>query len=93
MSLETRIGLNTRIALATCGAFLIPVIWWVVKAFGRIPDLYLPSIASVLDAAVAVEPSILYHAGATTIRLLVGFMAGFFLRLKLPGLHVSTASS
>lgn len=74
---------NARIALAISGAFLIPVAWWAIKAFGNIPDLYLPSITSVIDAAVTIKPNLAYHMAATTVRLLIGFIAGTALGIAI----------
>lgn len=62
---------------------LLLVIWWCAKEYARIPDLYLPSITSVLDAAFDIEPSLLAHSMATTIRLVVGFVAGTTLGISI----------
>jgi ABC-type nitrate/sulfonate/bicarbonate transport system permease component len=83
MSFRLNGHFNTRIALSICGAFLIPVVWWGLKAFANIPDFYLPSITSVFDAARTVEPNILYHAAATTVRLLIGFVGGTVLGIAI----------
>src|SRR5690242_11697588 len=83
MTLMSRQRTSRRIALATSGAFLIPVAWWAIKAFGNVPDLYLPSIASVVEAAVTIKPSLAYHTATTTVRLLIGFTAGTALGIAI----------
>ncbi|MCF8239762.1 MAG: ABC transporter permease subunit [Melioribacteraceae bacterium] len=76
-----------KIALTTSGIILIPVVWIVLKYLDVISDRYLPSIQSVIDAFLSIEPNILIHSYWSLLRLVVGFTGGTVIGIVL-GLYL-----
>ncbi|THD83209.1 MAG: ABC transporter permease subunit [Phenylobacterium sp.] len=76
--------------LAAAGVLLVPAFWVISKAFFRIPDIYLPSLQSVVEAAIDLKPGLPSHIEATSTRLLVGFIAGTSLGIAV-GLFLASS--
>lgn len=62
--------------ISTAVIFFLFVVWQIAASSGAISELYLPSPYAVWNALVAMYPEILLHAGATFIRVLIGFILG-----------------
>lgn len=58
------------------GIILMPVIWVALKYFTHVSDRYLPAPTDVIRAATEIDPSVIIHASCTTVRLVLGFLAG-----------------
>jgi ABC-type nitrate/sulfonate/bicarbonate transport system permease component len=62
---------------------LIPFLWWSLTQYANIPDRFLPSLKSVFNAAIDLEPNLGIHTAATITRLLVGFIGGTVVGIAL----------
>lgn len=68
--------MTTRLLLRFGGVVLFPAVWIILSTVVHVPERYLPSPWSVLDAAATIRPSILQHTLATTARLGIGTLIG-----------------
>ena len=79
-----------RIALIIIGVCLLPGIWLGLKYFCGVSDRYLPAPLDVFNAITDLEPSFSRHLTATTLRCIVGFIAGIGFGMFLGiGINVS----
>lgn len=78
---------SRKVILHITGIILIPVVWIALKYLDIISDRYLPSIPSVIDAFVSIEPNILIHTYWSIIRLVIGFVGGTVIGIGL-GLYL-----
>lgn len=67
---------KTLSVVSLLGVLFFPIIWVVLSYVVNVPERYLPTPISVLEAAYSIEPNILIHAWTTLARLLMGFTAG-----------------
>lgn len=58
------------------GMALLPCIWLFFSYIVRVPERYLPTPLSVIDAVRILGISLAVHAGYTALRLLLGFLFG-----------------
>jgi len=65
-----------RIVRRIAAALLLLAVWVGIKEGFEISDRYLPGPVDVLLAWQSVSPSVLIHAGASWLRLIVGFSGG-----------------
>jgi ABC-type nitrate/sulfonate/bicarbonate transport system permease component len=65
-----------HVALTIAGVCLLPGIWLGLKYLCGVGDRYLPAPLDVLTAITDLEPSFFQHVTATTLRCVLGFLAG-----------------
>ncbi len=68
-----------RVVARVVSALLLVLIWLGVKELFSVPDRYLPSLWMVAEAVADVGPDLLLHAGATSVRVVAGFLGGVLL--------------
>lgn len=74
---------GARVVIGIIGVILPLACWYLIKALFRVPDLYLPSPESVIEAAEAIEPGLMFHTMATLVRLVVGYSLGTALGIAI----------
>jgi ABC-type nitrate/sulfonate/bicarbonate transport system permease component len=79
-----------RYASSWIGAMLLLALWIGVKYGANVSDRYLPGPIKVISAVRDLEPSVVVHTAATSVRLLVGLIFGLIVGIGAAILLYST---